>query len=719
MKRYLAFALSVVMSAVLLAGCGGGGGGSASVGSTLTNQTTTVVIRGRVNVPAAADPEAFSARLTDKPGPSQYQFIPLEGAAVTADGTTATTTTSEDGTFALSITYVNTAPNYPIKVSIQKGNILLAKYVSQSSAANPILVTPESLAVVLAYDKLTADGETGLDVDEMERKTYAWTCRSLGYLSSSISYFFTSGEIENLTTPLTQQNYIQSRVSALTDVDEPFLEEVDVSDSTVSPGDDFTVTVHVNEDTGMNSGTVALYHEDTSIDTGTLSTWSYDSTTQTRYSSVTLTIPDYSPSGTYYLSVSVTDSKDNSANYFSTQDEHHVPTSYGIFTLTSKLPAITVTATGQTDTTAPTILSFEVIDGDITDKDDTAVIRATVQETQSGMKDLRIGMNDDVKNISNSGSCETFSAATQTGQYTCDIEIPSWYAESTGTFHISYAYATDNLGNQEYYSENELPDQVEIDISYAAVTRTSTVTVSGVTFSPASASPGHEIEMTATVNAESAPNSITVYYAPAGEENCWSNNCISFSLTRDTAGDTGPWTYSDSTQVNPYLAAGTYEPLRGYIYFYEDGEYWDKTYDIDNPDDAVFLLSLPNLTVTNAWNADSDGPEFVSATLGASSFVRGSDFKATITVSDDTWPSYIRVQLRRNPYSFSEPNEIFYLTWYESFPSTTAGRWTYSVAEKLPENLAPGEWTLYSIIMYDLAGNDTNQTVSNVSFTLY
>lgn len=714
--------LSLIIAAVALAaaGCGGGGGGGGISGSGGNGgnppTTTTVTLRGRVNVPPLADPSFFTSRAAGKAGPYEEGYIPLVGAAVTAEGTTSTATTDSNGAFTLTITYTGSTADYPIKVSIVKNQIVLKKYVIESTKHLPFQVTPQTTAAALAYDRLTGQGSTGLDIDEMEYSAYKYTSMPIANIASVISTKLSSGDVVNLTSPLTEQGDVLTAVNVLTDIAAPALSSVGLSASTVNGGDSVKVTVWAEESTGMsNYSYLYLYMEHSRITQAYLEDWQYDTSSELWHTSATLDIPDYAATGTCYFSLRLTDTLSNYRYLYSSQDHYHIPSSDYQYETTTKLPSLTI-ASSSPDTTDPLLVSVEVTDGTIDSAGDTATLRFTVQETGSGMSEIYVRLEDDSGSYSLGGSCFSFATGTQQGEYTCDVTFQDTHFEATGTYTIEYISLSDVAGNYKSYYSGDIPGSPSISVTYAELSDPGSFSVSNASFTPASPSPGHEVELNFTLTADNKPSSIYVTYTPDGQIASWSEY-QRFYLNTDDDSETGPWAFSGSATLGAYMATGTYKPYRIDLSSYSSTGSWHKRYQRDNDGDADFLDSFPSIDISTNSLSDADAPDFTTFQFESTSFVRGGQFKATMTVTDSGFPSYIYVRLRHE--TSTEPNAYYNIRCYNSFPGTTAGQWTFEMDETLPGNLEPGSWQVHSVSTYDLAGNSEYHNVSDTTFTLY
>lgn len=713
-KHWSVWLLALITLLTAIAGCGGGGG---SVNPNW-NITATVTIQGRVNVPPAADPDFFAARTADKSGPSEYQYIPLTGASVTVAGFTAVDTTDGNGAFSLTLSYQNASPPFPIKITVTKGNIALKKHVTQAAAGLPVQVTAETTAVALAYDKLVSQGYSGLDIDDLEQKTYQYMSSPVSSIASTLNSYLSSGSVASLASPITQQNDVLSKVNALTDVTAPRLDSVAFSKSAAVPGESITATIRVKEKTGMSQGYIYLYFEDKQIEYEYMSDWIYDAGTDTWSTSATLAIPNYAPAGNYLVCLELRDSLYNWARFSSTQDEYRIPQTWSPYELTAKITPITVSSS-STDTTAPTPISATSLDSNITAADDTAVVRFTVSDDQSGMKSIYVWLErvDDGSGIEASAgeSSNSCSQGAQAGQYVCDIEFDSSDFSATGTYKINNLNLTDNLANYAYYGESSLPDMPQITVSYAAVNTTGSVQLSNVTFSLSTASAGRSVGISMNIGYDARPKYVNIQYSKDGELN--SNNRIGFTLKTTNNSEIGPWTFTDTETLNPYIIPGTYKALRFSIFSYTGDVRWENRYDRSNPEAVAFLDSLSPLVVTNNWKPDDQDPEVVSMALDGSSFQRGGSIKGSVTISDNGYPSYVSVTLRHQ--TSTKTNAYYSFGVYNCYPASTSGQWVCRFDETLPANLETGEWSVSGASPVDLASNVNYESDMNVTFTIY
>ncbi len=692
---------------MLAAGCGGGGGGGRL--PTATSLSETVTIQGRVNVPPEADPTFFASRSAGKLGSDDYQYIPLTGAAVTIAGSNAAATTDTNGAFSLTLTYH--ASPYPVKITVTKGNIVLKKYVTQAAASLPVQVTTATTAAALAYDKLNSQGNV-IDIDDLEQRIYSVYAQPANSIRWALDNYLSSGNVTTLTSPITQQNDVLSKVNVLTDVSAPQLDVLELSETSVVPGENITATIRVKEKTGMASSQFTLYFQDDSIQSAELTNWTYNSASDTWSSSVTFAIPNYSESGNYFIVLYLADSLYNRTYYSSTQDEYHVPTTWSPYELTSKITPIVVSS-GASDTTAPTLVSITAPDANVTASDDTAVLRVTAADSQSAMKQAFVQLRLNNSQVSSSGAC---TPGATPGQYVCDITFSPYQFSVTGTYSIYLLELQDNVSNYNHYRSSSLQSAPTISISFTQGNSAGTVQVSNATFSSNTVSAGHKASFSINVNFDSKPNNVHVYYSKDGSSD--SNGYIQFILSTTGTSTSGPWVFSGTETVNPYVQPGTYKASYFSVssYNYTNSSWKEKSYSRYNSGDIAFLDSLPTLTVTNDWKPDNQSPSLVSMELDGAAFQRGGKIKGSITVSDNTYISSISIYLIHQ--TSTSANASFSFSTYNCYPGATEGRWMCKFEETLPANLATGAWSVYSVEAADLAQNSFYDTNINTTFTI-
>lgn len=288
------------LSLLFLSGCGGGGS------STTTPAATTGTISGTVAVPAGSSAKAAA--------------ITKAGLTVTAAG--ITTTTDADGKYSLAVA---AGSNIDVVVTAPSGNIVLEAIVSSVTAGSTTSqdINSTSTAVALIYNR-----NKTLSLATIQ------TSSAVASVKTAIETALTTAPDDSVaaTTSITANTAVTTAVTtaAAAIADTTALTVSSVSASVVSSS-----TVTITWTTSKASTSQVKYGTSSS----SLSSSTTEDTTLTTSHSVSIN-SGLSASTAYFYQVV---SKDGSGT-----------------TATSTTASFTMLASGQTDTTAPTITSISV-----------------------------------------------------------------------------------------------------------------------------------------------------------------------------------------------------------------------------------------------------------------------------------------------------------------------------------------------------------------------
>ena len=463
------------------------------------------------------------------------------------------------------------------------------------------------------------------------------------------------------------------------DNDNPILNGVTFSPSTVKAGEILTVTFNISDASALKYIAADLG----SFDLGSRNDLK-DFTISGNNYSTEVVVPSWHKVGDYSLSgISIKDIYNN-----------------GIFTSNNSEVSIT---NDNPDNLAPVLVSMT------TDKaqymgGEEIILTAKITEEASGLKPFtgsfstkKLDSDIDFGNFSNYKH-----RVLSNGNIEMHIRVSPFI--KTGLYSLSSLSLRDEAGNSNFISDFDLKFTVT-----GTVLDNTDPEITNITFSPSIINAGQSFEITV-----SATDDISgIDFLNVTLEN-QSNNSI------DAEGLAGPtWTkdgndYTFTYQTNQYISGGTYTVDRTTIS------------DSANNRDTDFNPSYANTITINSTQEDVTAPVLNSYTVDKNTVSAGSTFNFTFEATDDVsglgsiWVGFSTksIQLPRGlglSPSFSVELNIDEIT--------SLGGDNYSAALTVDEYLPEGTYEINVVRLYDLAGNystiyssadaTTNITVTN------
>jgi hypothetical protein len=440
----------------------------------------------------------------------------------------------------------------------------------------------------------------------------------------------------------------------------PILNGVTVDKQEAKSGETVTWSLDVtDEPSGVKSVEAAIVNVESGY--SSYQTAAYNGETN-RYD-VTMDVDNNTQPGTW--SIQFVDLTDNEGN--TTEIADSTSYTWGTFDF-RKASVDVVSETGSVNDTMPPVVKGVSVDKKEAAPEETVTVSVDAQDDLSGVKSVYV--------YARNGYDDYYSGDAiyneESGKY--ELKIPITYAMKSGNWSV---YSITLADNMDHYSYNNSWDGNDFSAANFTVVPSDILwpTISGVSVDKKEAKPGDTVTISLDVKDDkSGVNSIYV------------------GLMGDYDSGGGFATYNEETQMYELKIPVTEETYPG-LWRIENLSIYDNAGNGGAYHSVDYDFSAANFTVVN--DIKDVAPPTVSSVSVDKTEARPGD---TVTISVDATDDKSGID---KIYVYAEGNYNSYSDWAAYNPNTKK----YELKIPITEDTNPGSWSIYSIVVYDEAGN--------------